>query len=87
MENVRLLDPGLGAAIRADSVQLHLMAGQRHPEIARHDILHPLDRRVLELDNPPASLADKMIVMPFADRLLARLTLVEVPLVQKRALL
>ena len=69
------------------SVQFHLVPGQRHAEIARDDILHALDRGVLELDDPAASLADEMIVMALADGLVTRLALVEMALVQQRAFL
>src|SRR5215469_13788496 len=76
-----------GAAVRADSVQFHLVAGQRHAQVARDDVLHALDRRVLELDDLAAALADEVIVMALADGFVARLTLVEMALVQQLAFL
>src|SRR5271163_230681 len=77
----------LSFAVGADPVQFHLVPRQRHAEIARHGILHALDRRVLEFDDPAASLTDEMIVMPLADRFVTRLALVEMPLVQQQAFL
>src|SRR5277367_5839201 len=77
----------LSFAVGADSVQFHLVPRQRHAEIARHGILHALDRCVLEFDDSAASLADEVIVMPLADRLITRLALVEMPLVEQRAFL
>src|ERR1035437_7513279 len=67
----------LGVAVGADSVQFHLVPGQRHAEIAGDDVLHALDRGVLELDDPAASLADEMIVMALADGFVTRLALVK----------
>src|SRR5208282_2622120 len=77
----------LGVAVGADSVQFHLVPSQRNAEIARDDVLHALDRGVLELDDPAAALADEMIVMAFADRFVARLALVKMALVQQLAFL
>src|ERR1700726_2711418 len=60
---------------------------QRDAEFARHGLLEPLDRFVFEFDDPAAALADEVVVMMFAGDFVARLTFVEVALVDQVAFL
>src|ERR1700730_7197702 len=60
---------------------------QRDAEFARDGLLEPLDRFVLEFDDPAAALADEMVVMMLTGDFVARLAFVEVPLIDQVAFL
>src|SRR5579885_93566 len=74
-----------GEAVGAGAVQLHLVPPELRAELARDGFLEALDAVVFELDYPPAALADEMIVMPFVNRFVARLAVVEMPLLEQIA--
>src|SRR6185437_9615014 len=73
----------VGAAVRAQPVEFHLVMGQQHAHPLRDRLLHPLEIVVLELDYLPAAIADEMVVMVFAGDLIARLPLIKVALEQQ----
>src|SRR5262245_15615759 len=94
---LHLLDAALRApaappalpALGADPVELHAMAAHDESEEPGDALLELLELLAVELDDLPAALADDVVVVLFLrlGGLVARLAIVEVPLVGQAALL